>query len=220
MHWRRLIEGSRLYREKEPLDQLYFSFEELPDCTDEAVARRLIDFINSWSTRTPMTPIQLRNACTSQSALLNALSERTIETLDLDSELHNGYSVCAAITEVFDAIANCGPRRESTGASKILHALLPQLFVMWDLGIAGGYGLGGSQPRRDGHDYAFTFLRRVMNEMEEAIATYADEFDCERRDAIRGLVARGGDRTLAKLLDEYNFAKYTLSVDELWVKAS
>jgi hypothetical protein len=112
---------------------------------------------------------------------------------------------------IFTKIAYCGSRAEVTGASKILHTILPSLFVMWDASIRPGYAVIGMPS-----DYASKYLIRIQKQVKEAIMSYVHEFGCDREVAVRAIIKKGNGRTLAKLIDEYNYAKFTLRLDELW----
>lgn len=72
-----------------------------------------------------------------------------------------------------------------TGASKLMHLTIPEVFVMWDGYIrkALGFKIGKSE------DY-FNFLKKMQKEFKE--------------------INKGKERTLAKCIDEYNYVKYTL----------
>jgi hypothetical protein len=226
VHWRKLIEGCDLYRQLEPRDYVYVDYMRKrggdglppPDEFDESRAQDLIDFINSWATRSPMKAIELQEAYRCAHSSLSRLAVVRLESARLEETLDGDQTVADAAAEVFDIVANCGSRTESTGASKILHVLLPHFFVMWDMRIAGGYGLcrEATQPRPAGREYAFTFLPRVLKELEEAIVTYAKENLRNRQEAAAALEEQGGMRPLPKLLDEFDYAKYTLSLNQLW----
>ncbi len=112
---------------------------------------------------------------------------------------------------MFETIASSGSRYESTGTSKILHLLYPPLFVMWDSAIRGGYAVNG----RSG-DYAERFLPRIQREGREAVDSYIAERKAGPSTAVRELEKLCGGRTFTKLIDEYNYCKFTLRVDELW----
>lgn len=75
---------------------------------------------------------------------------------------------------------------QSTGASKVLHLLNPEIFVMWDKYIRGKVD--------DGAGY-FQFL-----------------LDCQQR--FQGLRPTGEKRTMAKCIDEYNYITKTVPVME------
>jgi hypothetical protein len=109
------------------------------------------------------------------------LRDLRIEDIDFDNE-----ELKKKTRDVFDKVANSTEidRYESTDASKILHTILPDFFVMWDDEIKDRL-VGG---RRMGATYAFHFLPMS-----------AIEFIRERCDG----------KTLAKLVDEYNYMKHT-----------
>ncbi|MYC07180.1 MAG: hypothetical protein F4X57_08420 [Chloroflexi bacterium] len=127
------------------------------------------------------------------------------------------------IAESFDTIAECQytPMKRnqkkttfsSTAASKILHAINPSLFIMWDDAIRGGYGLGSDTK---GKGYAYRFLPRMQRLAEFAIRQVVENEGHSREDAISSLVSCGN--SLAKVLDEYNYVKFTKNNDAVWQK--
>jgi hypothetical protein len=231
MHWRKLVEGCEQYRQQvghafDPGYERYMRKHRAnclpsPEDFDESHAQDLIGFINAWRTRSPMQAAELAAAYQQVHASLSKLAALRLESAALDQPLGTGGTASDLAEEVFEAIATCGKRYEAVGASKILHALVPHFFVMWDNSIAAGYGCATS-----GRGYAFAFLPQVRKELEEAMVTYAREHmywwctlwptrKCTSKRAAAALVGLGGDRPLPKLLDEFNYAKHTLSVNEL-----
>ena len=92
----------------------------------------------------------------------------------------------------------------SVGTSKILHAAVnPELFVMWDNKIRDGYSLQNS-----GYSYAYEFLPRMQKQAREAVEQVMNKKRLSRDDAIKYLTPCG--RSLAKVIDEYNYVKFTL----------
>ncbi|MHA2370181.1 MAG: hypothetical protein ACXADX_15310 [Candidatus Hodarchaeales archaeon] len=87
-----------------------------------------------------------------------------------------------------------------TGASKALHILNPDFFMMWDEKIRHGYGC-----YKNGEGY-FNFLLRSQVEIRKIVETYSKEHDSG---PISTQIYQGRLRSELKLLDEYNFAKYT-----------
>lgn len=87
-----------------------------------------------------------------------------------------------------------------TGASKVLHILNPRFFVMWDCSIRSGYGCFGN-----GEGY-FNFLTRCQREMKEVIDTYGQDGGDIR--TISRRIYMGRAKSLTKILDEYNFARF------------
>jgi hypothetical protein len=112
---------------------------------------------------------------------------------------------------MFEKIASSGSQYESTGTSKILHVLYPPLFVMWDSAIRGGHAVDGRSS-----DYAQRFLPRMQREAKEAVDSYIADGKAGPTTAVRELERLCEDRPLTKLIDEYNYCKFRLRVEELW----
>ncbi len=74
---------------------------------------------------------------------------------------------------------------KSTGTPKLMHLKLPKVFVMWDSYIRQAYGYR----KGDADDY-FVFLK----EMQTKFSDYEVP----------------SDRTLAKVIDEHNYKKFTM----------
>jgi len=221
MHWRQLIEGCDLYRQqaRPQYDAAYQEYMgkyganllPAPQAFDRNRAQDLIDLANKFGARMHMEPTQLAASYQRVHGSLSTLASLRLESAALDQPLGTGETASDLAEEVFDSVAKCAQSEYSAGTSKMLHALLPQFFVMWDNAIAAGYASPMS-----GHGYAFTFLPRVLKELEEAIVTYGRKYLATKSEAAAALAKLGGDRPLSKLLDEFNYAKYTLSVNELW----
>ena len=126
----------------------------------------------------------------------------------LTIELTN-QEISTRIAGMFKTIATCGSRNETTAASKILHSLHPGLFVMWDAAIQLGYAVSGS-----GEDYAKRFLPRMQRIAVIALEQIAAAQGLTRETAVETLTRCG--HTLAKVLDEYNYAKFTMKRAEVW----
>jgi hypothetical protein len=74
---------------------------------------------------------------------------------------------------------------ESTGAPKLMHLKLPNVFVMWDRYIRKAYGYN----KGDAEDYV-AFLTDMQNRFAD------NKID--------------SSRTLAKIIDEHNYKKFTM----------
>ena len=103
--------------------------------------------------------------------------EQTIEIIKLDN-----YET--DIKYIFGTLSKINGI-QYTGASKLMHLTIPEVFIMWDGYIrkAGGFKKG------DAEDY-FNFLKKMQQE-------------------FKGM-CKGKERTLAKCIDEYNYVKFTL----------
>jgi hypothetical protein len=209
--------GSKVFHALEPLGGFYDDYMrekkyELWDSANSLNASemsRLILFVNQWRTHYQSAPQQLLKAIQEVHPILQALQGHTILDMDFTSEVHPGMSVEQAIEEVFETILKCGKRREATGTAKILHTINPDLFVMWDKYIAAGYAVNTS-----GEGYAQHFLPRMQKLLKRAVGKCMQRRHETREEALMTLRPCG--HTLAKVVDEYNYSKYTLKTDEIW----
>jgi hypothetical protein len=77
---------------------------------------------------------------------------------------------------------------------------------MWDSSICGGYAVNGH-----GYDYGHRFLPRIQKLVRRAIREYTQTQSGSQEQTITALRKCG--HTLAKVLDEYNYTKFTLRRD-------
>ena len=114
-----------------------------------------------------------------------------------------------SIKEAFDAFREfqcplCQGGRHPTAYSKILHAINPNLFIMWDSYIRSGYGFGGT-----GCAYAYHFLPKMKTRADRAIRQVIERKGLSCEHAIQSFADCCRYNSLAKVLDEHNFMKYT-----------
>jgi hypothetical protein len=208
LNYKTLIEAHNLFYEGEYRAFNYDGYMKLkkwqswmnPDLPVDEI-RKLFNFIKSWD-RFFRGDVELfrgiyREICPS----IQELKDERIEDTKFAEELK------IKVRDVFDKTANCTGigRYESTDASKILHTILPNFFVMWDVLIKENVVQG----RERGAAYAFFFLPKMQVELREVIKTCMDERKLNRSDAIRHICEKCDGKTLAKLVDEYNYMKYT-----------
>jgi len=210
-----ILKGSELYHELETRAHYYdqyqastrLSFDRKPDSITVAEIDRLILFLNQWSSHYESSPEQCGR-------LLEAIREvipagRRLRDKNLLNAELTEQETRKTIAGMFNTIATCGPRIETTATSKILHSLHPGLFVMWDDAIQMGYAVSGS-----GEDYARRFLPRMQKLAIIALEQTAGARGLTRDTAVETLTRCG--HTLAKVLDEYNYTKFTMKRDEVW----
>lgn len=176
----------------------------------------IVNFLKEWRVRVKIDKHKLQQAIRRKRLLLSQLRKRrnNIVSVNLDdARLHD------TIVELFDTFSRVSiGRRTYTGASKILHVLVPDLFVMWDDTIRCAYGCR-RRKKGDDSDKYFTFLKRVQLEAKEAIESCCSEHDCTDEEAIRRIrleLYEEGFYPFTRLVDIYNFQKYTLGKDEMW----
>ena len=120
-----------------------------------------------------------------------------------------------SLHEIFDSIANCNrtkrfgkQRFESTDTSKILHVLIPKLFVMWDRKIRRG--ILGDAERKSAREYVYEFLPEMQKLAKTFLDSYISEKGGNYESAAQDISKMVDNYTLAKSIDELNFLRFTL----------
>ena len=169
----------------------------------------MIEFANSWGSRIRRSydnVQRISDELRQQMPTLNLLKRNTLLDVRFDE------STCELIAELFNRLAydkGYGKygRHMYTGTSKILHAAVNRcLFVMWDDCIRSEYGCD-VVGEASGKEYAHYFLPEMQRLAECAISQMREKEERSRADAIESLTLCG--HTLAKVLDEYNYVKFT-----------
>lgn len=176
----------------------------------KAEIKKLFKFIKKWDRFFQGDEEKFQRIYEEIYPTIKELENEEIEHVDLtDDELKR------KIKFVFDKVARAPliRRYESTDASKILHTIIPGLFVMWDDAIKEWT----MQSRRMGAAYSFFFLPIIQKELEEAIKTCMEEINLSKAEAIEYIRKNCDYKTLAKLADEYNYLKYTKLHKSLWL---
>ena len=181
----------------------------------EAEIMKLFWFIHTWDRNFLGDLKKFYEIYKKMHASIKCLESETIEDINLNQEIKD------YITDIFDGVTKCGKegRREWTDASKILHCILPKLFVMWDVSIREKLRKKHrwAKPKVNkvvAKYYACDFLPQMQTEASKIIESYREDNNhCSRKKAINEIRKEGSNYTLAKLLDEYNYVKYTLKKD-------
>lgn len=135
---------------------------------------------------------------------LKKLNPLSLTEINLNNEINE------SISSIFTQIANC-PRKkrfESTDASKILHTILPNFFVMWDTNIRDNI----VDKRKDGQCYAFEFLPKMQLVAKEYLDSYVKENGGDYKKAVFHISSATNNYTLPKVIDEYNYVRYTKGI--------
>lgn len=145
----------------------------------------------------------LRNALADLRHDLSTLAGYSIQTIDL--ELHRNI-----IEPMFNRLAAI-KGVEYTGAAKLLHLMLPELFVAWDAYIRGRY---------DKDEKLYSGLSCVVSKKwclvryDENGCGYVD-FLLDMQSRVQGLAYLKGSKTLPKSLDEWNYVRVTIPIQVL-----
>lgn len=217
MHYKKLIEAHKLFyggfEHRAPFYDNYMENKNWEEWLSPSISiteiKKLFRFIRSWDRFFQGDEDKFKKIYEEIYPIIRELEHEKIEDLDLTDD-----RLKRKIRDVFDKVAKCPliDRYESTDASKILHTILPNLFVMWDVEIKEWMVQG----RRMGATYAFYFLPKVQEELKKAIKTCMDERNLSREEAIEYIHAQCDGKTLAKLADQYNYMKYTKLYPSLW----
>jgi len=236
MDWKSLLKKCKEFQKEEIKACCYDMYKKnkgtcwlksktLPD----AEIMKLFRFIRAWDPRfSGKNSKKFQKIYKEIYRYIKSLESKTIESIDLENK-----ETKDKIRKVFNEVTKCGKRgkREWTDTSKILHCILPELFVMWDDKIRRGVWSDNkkklrandkewrknkkkwNQPKDNkftGKEYAFHFLPQMQKEADEAIRSYQkDNNHCSRSKAIREMTNEAGDHTIAKLIDEYNYMIHT-----------
>jgi len=212
LHYKKLLEAHIVFYE---VESRAFYYDEYMECKNwkswtNSVSicevLKLFGFILGWEPKFEGDPWKFKGIYGQISPRIEELRDTRIEDANFAKEELKGK-----IQDVFNKVANCtrkGDRYESTAASKIIHTILPDLFVMWDRKIRRG--TLGDEERKSGVEYARNFLPFAQKELEKAITTCMTERKMKRDEAIKFIREQCAGKTLAKLADEYNYMKYTI----------
>jgi len=132
-----------------------------------------------------------------------ALGGYTIQTVDLESHR-------ARIESIFNRLAKI-KGVEYTGAPKVIHLLLPELFVAWDAYIRGG---------SDKEDRLYVGLPCVDSKKWCLVRYDQDgrgyvDFLSDMQSRVRHLAYSASGKTLAKVLDEWNYVQVTIPIQAI-----
>lgn len=170
-------------------------WDNLENLSENDTINVILDFLNKWKCRISYGCSSslcggLRNLSNSIEKLRNC----KIETLDFEKD--------DTIEKIFDSVRMLlpsGAGASSTGASKLLHMTIPQLFPMWDAKIRKIYRCSG-----DGKGYV-NFMLRMKHEREELLRDFADKNNIDIKEAEKKIIDKyyNGNKPLLKLIDEY-----------------
>jgi hypothetical protein len=180
-------------------------WDNLSNMSEESVRNIVIPFLNKWKCRLPYEcASELAKVMQKAEPLLKPIRNFKIESVNLLVSINvegKTLRILELIEEVFDAIQQVKAGRRTVGftaTSKILHMAVPEFFVMCDEKIRKAYGCEGNAA-----GYGNFMIR--MNLLARDLLDQANG----NKDLILSCSKWKG-RTLARLLDIYNYTKFTL----------
>lgn len=182
-------------------------------------------FLDRWRAFNilPMWPAQLDQSLPRMVKFAHKNARQSLEALQglsiVRADLKD-KGVAQSIRSCFYSMASVAMRFKHVAASKYLHMCIPELFVMWDTSIAmNGYGIARFPDLADAQlmaadDYVGVFLPGVQRRLRALLDEVASSTGCsssEAADRLRSTVSDsyGIGKTCAKIIDEYNYCKYT-----------
>lgn len=174
-------------------------WENLDKISREDVNKIVLNFLNKWKCRIPYKCApRLQMALQKTHTLFSILKDEKLEALDFCRVTVTGDRIKDVIKQIFVVLSKVKVNRKTIGftaTTKIMHMVLPDLFVMCDENIRRAYGCEGNS---EGY---FNFLRRMQKSAQGLIKEKPKAEICKE--------LHKGDRSLNKILDEYNY--YTIT---------
>jgi hypothetical protein len=196
-----------------------------PNTVDDAYIQEYLvrNFLNRWKSHvrnSPESARAIKKSIANMLPYLSALSSVSIKSVTFDDMIQvNGgrLSVGQAVEKCYQEVRATGYNIGPTATAKILHILNPQLFVMWDKPILD-YLCKTSDVTKSSEGYR-KFLglmnRDAVSVSRSFLGTSLDPAR-QRDDDPETYLSRHMDydpvKTMAKYLDEYNWATITSGV--------
>ncbi len=161
----------------------------------------LFGWVHTWDPNFEGDLAQILEIYSNIFSYMKSLENKSL--VDFDFYGGDAKSMCL----VFDSFATCckSKRYESTDASKMLHVIIPKLFVMWDNKIRTNL-VGG---RRDGNCYTNEFMLSMQKLARQLLDGYIQEKGGDYESASNQISQSAHNYTLAKLIDEFNYLRFT-----------
>ena len=148
----------------------------------------IIDFVRRWNRRVPIE----KNKEKIKKVILNLKNEfKSLEKYNIENLEFNSRNI-NKIRNIFNKFSKTVLK--STGTTKLMFGINPNLFVMWDKGICNKYGV---YPNSAGY---IIFMKIMQKEIKEVLKKH------NKKDLIKET-----NRTLPKLIDEYNWINFRTS---------
>ena len=188
-------------------------WDDITKISDTDVRDIVMKFLNKWKCILPYEKApELAEKLRELEPKLHPLRNLDIANADLLEVISIGSEKNRILDQIAEVAAplielDMGKRRLGfTAASKILHMCVPEFFVMGDQNIRYAYGC-----EENGIGYA-NFMLWMSWVAKDLIGQAKDLFGQDKDSEQEILKKYGNKRTLAKLIDQYNFFKYTQNV--------
>jgi len=174
-------------------------WEKLDVITLKQVRETVLDFLNKWKCRISYDCAEkLQEALKQTHELFQLLRDMKLETVYFNEAITGEKRVKDVIKEIFDKISSVKAGKRTIGftaTTKIMHMVVPELFVMCDEYIREEYGCAANS---EGY---LVFLSRMQKSVQRLIKEKPKDEICKE--------LHNDQRSLTKILDEYNY--YTIT---------
>jgi len=212
LNYQTLLDGVKEYRKFAGSDEAYKKYvldqrqvwENLDQISKDDVERIIIGFLKAWNIRNinriSRSSNSLEKALKTLNKHFNVLRGKNLLDINFNEKVNideHEMKISDVIKEIYKRISeveSVGP----TSASKIMHGVIPELFMMWDEKIRNGYGYAGNEV---GYLRFMCEMQRILKNVME---TYGGEPDDLCHEAYPEM-----KKPLTKLLDEFNYMKFT-----------
>jgi len=203
-----VIIGCNVFARSEPRDQIYVLCMNLAAEPDPKGKLFAIDsLLREWNKKSfyRFRPDLLEKITPDIQDFLRQQGHQ-IETLEGTTLGHLDSSEVQLASELYWKLSKYESIRQ-TGASKALHMMVPRFFVMWDDKISSAY-----HRLHSGHKVqeaaCYQEFMRTCNEIAESVMSKASEKELSTKHP--SFKVSGFKKTLAKMIDECNYAEFTL----------
>lgn len=173
--------------------------------TDEIIT----GFLNKWGCRLARNnhdflAKRIKEASVQIKEDLQGLNGAKLIDLDLDRSGN-------AITRCYQAMVGIGQGFSHTAASKLLHMINPELFVMWDRPMRMSYKEDYAI-REDAAGY-LDFMKKMQEGLQKVLKSFPDSKEGCPAEFLANKLGITTHKTLVKHLDEYNWITITKGVE-------
>ena len=216
VNYKELLEGSRVFVDNEKRDAMYKVATYLlsqfwgnaRDITD-GLGVLLLTWNQAFYRYGSFDFDLLENSIDRNKETVQRFREREIFSFN---EKDND-TIKALFNDLLTALRDPKGRKSPVAVSKALHLLAPKFFPLWDDKIAKAYHCLWYYSDRAADKY-LEFMRKNQLLLESIVQTYVDAEGVSREVAIGAICEKCStnlpfSKSLLKVLDEYNYAKYS-----------
>jgi hypothetical protein len=182
--------------------------------------QKIIEFLNRWRCRIKSgteSEKSLLSVILEDLSLLSFLRNYNIKYVNFDEAVHENNFILKIedlITLIYIKFRGVDFKFGSTATAKILHILVPELFVMWDNAIFNYYRGVDERVSDSGPGYVYFLI--LMKKLAVSVNNNYQSAEIDHSVKSKGpasylsmIIDCKPPKTLAKFLDEYNWVTIT-----------